>query len=198
VVAVPGPCAALAALASAGLPADPFLFVGFLPRSPGRLRKRLLLFRELPATLVIYESPERIAATLQATASILGDRPAAIARELTKLHEEVRTGTLTELAAHYHGRRVRGEVVLLVTGAPAAGSAEEEDARPAAAASLARQLLGDGHSPREATRRVAAQLGLPRKAAYALVLQVAAAAADEPAAPAPRAHGPAGPREETE
>ncbi len=116
---VPGPCAAAAALSVSGLPVQPFHFVGFLPRKRGARRKKIEEFRELVGTLVFYESPHRILATLGDMLEVLGDRRAVVARELTKLHEEVRRGTLAELADEATSRPPRGEIVVLVAGSEA-------------------------------------------------------------------------------
>jgi 16S rRNA (cytidine1402-2'-O)-methyltransferase len=115
VIAIPGPSAALAGLMLSGLPSDRFLFAGFLPSKAGERASVLAELKGVRATLIFFESPQRLADSLAAMAQVLGDRPAAMARELTKLHEEVRRGPLTELAVHYeeHGPP-RGEVTLLV------------------------------------------------------------------------------------
>lgn len=114
---VPGPSAAVAALAVAGLPTEPCWFEGFLPRSPARRRERLARLRELPATLVFFEAPHRVRESLQAMAGVLGGaRPAAIARELTKVHEEVLRGSLDELARSLASRDKPpvGEITIVV------------------------------------------------------------------------------------
>lgn len=113
---VPGPCAAVAALSVSGLPVQPFHFVGFLARKRGARRKRLEELREFEGTLVLYESPHRVLATLADLREVLGDRRAVLARELTKLHEEIRRGTLSALADEAEARPPRGEIVLLVEG----------------------------------------------------------------------------------
>jgi 16S rRNA (cytidine1402-2'-O)-methyltransferase len=120
VVAVPGPSAVLAALTLSGLPSDRFLFAGFLPARAGERQSVLAEFKDLRATLIFFESAQRLPESLAAMAQVLGERPAAVARELTKLHEEVRRGTLSELAAHYETAGApRGEVTLLVGPPPA-------------------------------------------------------------------------------
>ncbi len=117
VEAVPGPSAALTALTLSGLPPARFTFEGFLPRRRGERRRRLRELAEDPRTLVLYESPHRLADLLADATDVLGARPAAIARELTKVHEEVRRGPLPELARWAGERQVRGEVVVVVGGA---------------------------------------------------------------------------------
>jgi 16S rRNA (cytidine1402-2'-O)-methyltransferase len=114
--AVPGPCAAVAALSVSGLAVQPFHFFGFLPRKRAARRRRLEELSELTGTLVFYESPHRITAALRDMLGALGDRRAVVARELTKLHEEIRRGALAELADEAVVRPPRGEVVVLVAG----------------------------------------------------------------------------------
>lgn len=116
VVPIPGPCAMIAGLAGSGLPTDRFHFEGFLPKPAGRLAKRLAALREYEETLVIYESPHRLLKTLNALYDAWGDRPAAIARELTKVHEEFLRGSLSALITEVSRRPRRGEVTLLVGG----------------------------------------------------------------------------------
>lgn len=127
VVPVPGPSAALAALTASGLPSDAFFFAGFLPAKDGERRGRLDELRAVPGTLVFFESPRRLAPSLGAMAEILGDRPAAVCRELTKTFEEFRTGSLDELARHYgEAGAPKGEVVVCV-GPPAEAPHGEAD-----------------------------------------------------------------------
>lgn len=131
VTPLPGPSALLAALTASGLPTDAFFFAGFLPVKDGQKRTRLAAVKAVPGTLVFYESPRRLAATLAAMADILGDRPAAVARELTKAFEEVRRGDLPALAAHYGETGApKGEIVICVgpPGAPAAPDPDDVDA----------------------------------------------------------------------
>jgi len=170
VTSVPGASAVLAALVVAGLPTDRFFFEGFLPHKSGARRARLAALAEIPGTLVIFESPRRLAETLDDCLAVLGDRDAAVARELTKLYENVRRGTLGELAAALAREEPpRGEIVLLV--APAAeGSAAlaeaELDARIEAALAL--------HSVKDAASVISAATGRPRRQVYARALQLAA------------------------
>jgi len=116
VVTVPGPCALVAALSIAGLPPHPFYFAGYLPRKGGQRRTRLSSLAEMPCTVVYYESPHRIASTLRDMRDVLGDRRAVVARELTKVHEEVLRGTLAELAELADSRNLKGEIVVVVAG----------------------------------------------------------------------------------
>lgn len=161
VVPVPGPSAALAALSASGLPADRFFFTGFLPRKGGGRAEQLALLAGLPATLILYEAGNRTAATLADLAEALGDRPAAVARELTKLHEEIARGRLSELQARFSGE-VRGEVTILVAGAgeaPKAAPAEplEEELK---------RRLAAGEPPSGLAREVARARGLKRADVY--------------------------------
>ena len=162
VVPVPGPSAVLAALVASGLPTDRFLFLGFLPSAAGGRRRALREIADVVASLVLFESPRRLADLLADAAAILGARPAVVARELTKLHEEHRRGTLPELAAHYAAAGApKGEIVVVVAppARPAAAPAEEEvDALLRAA--LARD------KPRQAAARTAAMVGGSANALY--------------------------------
>jgi 16S rRNA (cytidine1402-2'-O)-methyltransferase len=163
VTVVPGPSAALAALVVSGLPADRFCVEGFLPRKPGERDRRLADLAAEPRTLVIFESPRRTAATLRALAAAFGaDRRAAVCRELTKTHEEVRRATLGVLATETD-ERVLGEVTIVVAGrAPAV-----TDENPVA---LVAQREQAGLSRKEAVADVARELGLPKREVYAAVV----------------------------
>jgi 16S rRNA (cytidine1402-2'-O)-methyltransferase len=165
VTAVPGASAALAALAVAGLPSDRFLFAGFLPPRAAARRRALAELAAVPATLVLYESPRRLAGSLADMAAVLGaERPAAVCRELTKRFEETRRGPLASLAeAAALGPEPRGEIVVLVAPPPA---------KPASGDALdtALRVALDGQSVRDATAAVAASLGLPRRQVYARAL----------------------------
>lgn len=169
VVAVPGPSAALAALAVAGLPTDRFVFLAFLPRRSGERVRALEAVRMLPWTLVIYEAPHRIAAVLQDLRAVLGDRRVAIARELTKRFEEVFRGTLSEALAHLAAHPPRGEFTLVVEGAAGALPAVPNSE---AARSRMRELLRSGRSPKDAVAEVVRTSGLARREAYRLLLEV--------------------------
>ena len=171
VVVVPGPNAALAALTVAGLPTDRFVFLGFLPRRSGERRRALEALRTVPWTLVIYEAPHRLTPVLRDLRAALGDRRLALARELTKRFEEVFRGTISEALTHFATQRPRGEFTLVVEGAPGAArvgaSIEGRDARL-----TMRELLREGHSPKEAVAEVMRASGLPRREAYRLLLEV--------------------------
>lgn len=133
---VPGPAAIIAALSAGGLPTGRFHFLGFLPRQVSEARAMLEEVRQLSATLVLYESPRRVADTLVLLRDVLGARRAVVARELTKLHEEFVRGTLDELAARYAGAEVLGEVVVLVEGRVGETRWSEEEVRAALARGL--------------------------------------------------------------
>jgi len=160
---VPGPSALLAALSVAGLPTECFAFLGFLPRARKGRAAALERWRERPESLVLFESPRRTRATLRELAESLGDRPACVARELTKLHEEVSRGTLTELADAL-AEPVRGEVTIVVAGGTrATPSVADLDAE-------IRRLLDEGRSVREVAETLAAAHTVPRRGVYARAL----------------------------
>jgi 16S rRNA (cytidine1402-2'-O)-methyltransferase len=165
VTAAPGPSAPLAALQLSGLPAERFCFAGFLPARDAARRKALAELAGIPATLIFLESTPRLAAALGAMAAVLGNRPAAVARELTKLYEEVRRAPLADLAAHYHeAGPPKGEVVVVVGPPPPAAPPGAE-----ALDDLLRRALATASS-RDAAAAVAAASGLPRRTVYARAL----------------------------
>lgn len=169
VTAIPGPSAVLTALAVAGLPTDRFAFEGFLPRKSGERSRRLAELSGDRRTLVFFEAPSRIAASLEALAEAFGgDRPAAVCRELTKLHEQVRRGTLEELAA-WAADGVRGEICLVVGGA----AAEASD--PDSALARVQALAASGTRLKDAAALVAAETGLGRRDLYERALAARAA-----------------------
>ncbi|HXP04345.1 MAG TPA: 16S rRNA (cytidine(1402)-2'-O)-methyltransferase [Stellaceae bacterium] len=159
VTAAPGPSAAIDALILSGLPPDAFLFAGFLPPRATARRKALATWRDVPATLIFYEGPSRVGAALADMGDILGDRPAAIGRELTKRHEEMRRGALSALAAHYRNDPPRGEVVIVV-GPPETAGPVFVDIDGQLDAKLARLSL------RDAVAELVAETGLSRRALY--------------------------------
>jgi len=162
VVPVPGPCAAVAALAASGLSSDRFFVQGFLPRKGGGRAEVLELLRRVPATIVLYEAGNRTGETLRELAAVLGDRPAAVARELTKLHEEIARGTLSALAERF-AEGARGEVTLVVAGA----SAESPPDRPVEPLEdELRRRMAAGELPSGIAREVAKARGLKRAEVY--------------------------------
>jgi len=168
VVPIPGPSAVATALSAAGMPADRYLFLGFLPRK-GTERARLLARAAAEEwSVVLFEAPSRLVALLRDLAAAAGpDRRAVVARELTKLHEELRAGTLAGLADYYSDATPRGEITLVVegTGAPAPPPDRTADATEEATA-----LLAEGLSRREVARRLTETLGMSRNDAYRLVM----------------------------
>ncbi|HEY7725379.1 MAG TPA: 16S rRNA (cytidine(1402)-2'-O)-methyltransferase [Anaeromyxobacteraceae bacterium] len=173
VVPVPGPSAALAAVSAAGLRSDRLLVAGFLPRKGAARKRALAAAARAPATLVIFEAGNRVAATLGDLRAALGDRRAALARELTKLHEEIRRGRLSELAAGTPGD-LRGEVTLVVEEAEAPEEPGEAVSEPLEA-ELRRRLLA-GEPPAALAAAVARSRGLPRRQVYALLERLKAGA----------------------
>jgi 16S rRNA (cytidine1402-2'-O)-methyltransferase len=166
---VPGPSAALAALVASGLPTGRFVFEGFLPRKGSGRTERLAAVAAERRTVVLYEAPHRLPRTLADLASVCGDdRPVAVARELTKLHEEVWRGTLGEAAAWAVERPPRGELVVVIDRAPGAPPPDDDALVDALSVELAA-----GSSARDAARAVAARLGVPRRHAYHLAVTVA-------------------------
>ncbi len=172
VTSAPGASAVLTALTVAGLPTDRFLFAGFLPNAKGARRKALGELAGVPATLVLYESPKRVAAALRDSAEVLGgDRPGALCRELTKKFEEVLTGTLDELAEAATARTLKGEMVLLI-GKGDSGNISETDVEQAV------KLALEDMSVRDAAASVSRDLGRPKREVYQLAMRLAAEAED--------------------
>ena len=166
VVPIPGPSAVLAALTASGLPSDAFLFAGFLPVKDGQRKTRLAELAAVPATLIFFESPRRLADTLVAMAEVYRERRAAIGRELTKTFEEMRTGTLGQLAAHYaEAPTPKGEIVICV--GPPQGKADAPDDIDRLLASLAAEM-----SASKAAAEAAKMTGQPKQALYRRLLEL--------------------------
>jgi len=172
---LPGPAAVLAALAGSGLPCDEFLFAGFLPARRSARRRALERLRTESRTIVLFEAPHRLAASLADTAEILGPRRAAVARELTKIYEQFHRGSLPELAAHFAGVTVRGEITLVV------GPPDQDSAAAPTGAATGRSSRGlserveelmrcEGLSRNAALKRAAREWGLTRREAYRQLL----------------------------
>jgi 16S rRNA (cytidine1402-2'-O)-methyltransferase len=164
---VPGPTAAVSALAISGLPPARFVFEGFFPRKVGDRRRRIAEIAADPRTIVVYESPHRIAACLKDLLEGLGDRPAALARELTKMHEEVRRGSLSELVASVEDEAPRGEITLVIGGAVHGHRPEptkQELAR------RARELMEEGVERRTALAETAREAGVARRKVFDALL----------------------------
>lgn len=173
VTALPGPTAAVTALILSGLPSDRFLFAGFTPRGGGARRSWLAELKAVKATLVIYESPHRLVDSLADMAATFGAREAAVARELTKTFEEVRTGALPDLAAHYAAAGApKGEIVVVIAP-PGEGEAAPADAPPPDVEALLRAALAEG-SLRDAVASVVRATGLPRREVYRRALALGA------------------------
>jgi 16S rRNA (cytidine1402-2'-O)-methyltransferase len=165
VVSIPGPVAAVAALAASGLPTDAFYFAGFLPAKKGQRRKALEALAGIDATLVFYEAPQRATDLLEAILETLGDRPAAVVRELTKLHEECLRGPVSAVLADLRSRpAVKGEVTIVVgRGGRATGP------QPPLAARVAQLMREEGLARMEAIKQAARERGLSKREAYALL-----------------------------
>lgn len=163
---IPGPVAAIHALVLSGLPPDRFVFDGFLPRRSAQRREHLAALRDEPRTFVCYLSPHRVADELDDLAAVLGARPAALARELTKLHEQILRSPLDELAATVRRDGVRGELTLVVAGAPPPPAVTDDDITDRVGALLAR-----GVTTRDAVARVVRETGAGRRRVYELALR---------------------------
>jgi 16S rRNA (cytidine1402-2'-O)-methyltransferase len=164
VTVIPGPSAVTAAIAVAGIPVDRFCIEGFLPRKAGERRTRLAEVVDDPRALVLFEAPHRLAASLADIAAVFGDdRRAAVCRELTKTHEEVRRGTLAELASWAADSQVRGEITVVVAGASQVREPVDDEVLAAEVA----QRMAAGASRRDAVDQVAAARGLARRVVYA-------------------------------
>lgn len=164
ITTLPGPCAAVAGLTLSGLPNDRFLFAGFLPVKEKARSDMLSELARVPATLVFYETAPRLVKSLKAIGDVLPGREVAVARELTKLHEECRTGLPNEVAAHYAAHPPKGEIVLLV-GPPVEGDVEHDTD------DLLREALAE-MKPSQAAAQVAKATGLDRKELYARALEL--------------------------
>jgi 16S rRNA (cytidine1402-2'-O)-methyltransferase len=166
---IPGPSAPLAALVASGLPTDAFLYMGYLPRKAGERRRSLAEVAAQPYTLIFLETPHRLPAALQDLHSILGDRQVCVARELTKLHEEIFRGTLSEAIAHFTVHPPRGEFTLVIAGSRPAGVRWPEEQLRAAL----NERLASGDSPSHIASQVAEQSGWPRRDVYRILTELA-------------------------
>jgi len=170
VVPIPGPSAVATALSAAGLRGDRYLFVGFLPRKGGERARLLARATAEEWSVVLFEAPPRLVDLLQDLARTAGGgRRAVVARELTKLHEELRPGTLDELARYYTEHPPRGELTVVLEGA---GTPVEPAVRTEDAVAQATQLLADGLTRKEVVRRLSESLGMSRNDAYRLVMEL--------------------------
>lgn len=169
VVPIPGPSALVAALAVSGLPTDSFTFLGFLPARAGRRRKTLDAVKAFPHTLVFYEAPHRLLPTLKDMLEVFGDRRMTVVRELTKLHEEIWRGKISEAVVYFNENQPRGEFTLVVAGAPA------EAAQPAWTEETVRREVErcrrEGMSLKDAAKEIAPRSGWPSRDVYRLGLE---------------------------
>jgi 16S rRNA (cytidine1402-2'-O)-methyltransferase len=165
---VPGPSAPVAALVASGLPTDAFLYLGYLPRKTAERRRWLEQVTDLPYTLVFLEAPHRLLASLKDLRSVLGNRPAAITRELTKRFEEIRRGTLEEVLDYFNNQPPRGEFTLVIGGR----HAELEDWDEAKLRQAVRQGLAASEAPAQLAARLTQLSGWPRRKIYELVLEL--------------------------
>jgi 16S rRNA (cytidine1402-2'-O)-methyltransferase len=163
---IPGPVAPVAAVVASGLPPHEFVFLGFLPRRSVERRRLLESVKEYPRTLVVFESPHRVLAALEDLMATLGDRRVAVCREMTKVHEEIFRGTVSEAIARFESPR--GEFTLVIEGATDA----PEETTDEAIIGLLRPVLAAGASKRDAATRVAQEVGAPRRRVYQLALGI--------------------------
>ncbi len=170
VIPIPGPCAAVTALSASGLINGRFCFEGFLPVNKKNRRNHLESLVGETRTMVFYEAPHKLRYTLDDLLAALGDRPAVLARELTKLHEEIRRATLGDFVAEYKTREPRGEYVLIVSGAPETESTPEEWTLDGAVA-IVQIHVAAGLSLSEACKQAAAHTGIPRSDLYRAALE---------------------------
>jgi 16S rRNA (cytidine1402-2'-O)-methyltransferase len=171
VVPVPGPSALLAALSASGLPNEEFLFIGFLPARSGERQRALERLRIEDRTIILYEAPHRIAESIAEALEILGDRPACLAREVTKLHEEFRRGKLSALAASLEERPARGEITLLIGPADPADAGAHVDSAQSLSERVEELIRQAKLDRKEALKLAAKERGLTRRAAYDRMLE---------------------------
>jgi 16S rRNA (cytidine1402-2'-O)-methyltransferase len=173
VVPIPGPTALVTALVASGLPSEQFFFAGFLPSRANARRDQLEKLSAIPATLILYEAPHRIAATLTDALEVLGNRQAAVARELTKIHEEIARGSLLELVQRFGpGSVVRGEIVLVIRGAGLDETPSTAATEPASRRLIerVRELETEGLDAKAALKKASRELGMKRDEAYRIVV----------------------------
>lgn len=171
---VPGASAPLAALVASGLPTDAFAYLGYLPRQAGERRSAIRAAAHLPYTLVFLETPHRLIEALADLEDVLGDRPAAVARELTKLHEEIVRGSLSQVQAHFKTHPPRGEITLIIGGQTAKPTAWDEKRLRQAA----QEGLSQGNRPSALAARLAGESGWPRREVYQVIQEISKSQAD--------------------
>jgi 16S rRNA (cytidine1402-2'-O)-methyltransferase len=167
VAAIPGASALLAALVASGLPTDAFLYLGFLPRTEAERRRLLASVAREHRTLVAYEAPHRLLEALSTIEAVLGDRPAAVARELTKRHEEIFRGPVSQARQHFASKEILGEITLIIGGAPAEAAARWDSGRVRAEVA---EMVAGGVKRKEAARMVADLSGWPQRDVYRLAV----------------------------
>jgi 16S rRNA (cytidine1402-2'-O)-methyltransferase len=174
VVPIPGPSAILSALIASGLAPMPFTFVGFLPRRKGARNTLLKRYKTAPETIVCFESPNRLHATLESFAEVLGDRSACVARELTKVHEEIVRGPLTDLAKRFE-KGVKGEVTVVVSGLSEREARDlraKDDSLVLQMEDAVCELLEEGRGCKDIANQLSPELGLPKRDVYACALRL--------------------------
>ncbi len=165
VVPIPGPSAPIAALSAAGLPTDNFLYLGYLPRKKKARKDLLLLVEDLPWTLIFLETPHRLLDALEDCESILGDRQIAVARELTKMHEEIKRGTVNQVREYYKEKDPRGEITLIISGKEKEGTWSEEHLLEM----IQEEITGGNNSPSQLAKKLAKESGWSRSDIYDLM-----------------------------
>jgi 16S rRNA (cytidine1402-2'-O)-methyltransferase len=173
VIPIPGACAALTALMASGLSTGGFQFVGFLPKAGAARRKRLQELRSVPETLLFYESPHQLIKALEDLLAVLGDRQAVIGRELTKLHEEFRRASISELIGLFCQKPPRGEFVMVVAGSDGAEELPEQAPKEITDETIRQEIelrMASGANKKDAIRMIASQWGLSRRRVYQLAL----------------------------
>jgi 16S rRNA (cytidine1402-2'-O)-methyltransferase len=178
VTPIPGPSALLAALVASGLPSDAFVYLGFLPRKTGERQRLLESVAGEPRTLVAYEAPHRLLEALADVEAVLGDRPVAVARELTKLHEEIVRAPASQARRHFEQKEILGEITLVIGGAATAEAAAAWEAEQVRAELQKR--LSTGVHKKEAARQVAALANWPQREVYRLATETAGPSEVEP------------------
>jgi 16S rRNA (cytidine1402-2'-O)-methyltransferase len=168
VIPIPGACAAVAALSVSGLPTDSFAFEGFLPNRGGKRREKLTVLKEEKRLLIFYEAPSRLMATLSDIADIFGDRNVVVAREITKIYEELLRGRVSTILAALQGRLLKGEIVLLVGPSEVTPTVRDDTVTDL----LQRYLFSEGITVKDAVRKVAQETGVPKGKVYDQALRL--------------------------
>jgi len=170
IVPIPGASAPISALITSGLPPDSFLYLGYIPRKAAARKRKLEEISPYPFTMIFLETPQRLLTTLKSMLAILGDRRIAVARELTKLHEEIYRGTINQAMAHFSSQTVRGEITLVVSGASAHLTRQKWE-QPALLHALS-EALAAGSKPADIARQLARKSGWERREIYDLLTEI--------------------------